>query len=75
MKIQIKYIPTEYHLEDDIFVCDHAETYSDTIEHYDHYAEAVTGNPQALSYEPIEVCDECDSYYSQWSEEWVWKEL
>lgn len=70
MKVTVNYQPTEWTLGFDGFECQHASTTSDTIEHYNHYMEAVTGVPQALSYEPIEVCDDCSAYYSNWTEEW-----
>lgn len=71
MQVTVKYQPTEWTLGfDGFFECQHASTTSDTIEHYNHYMEAVTGVPQALSYELIENCDDCPAYYSSWTEEW-----
>lgn len=70
MKIEVNYKPSDYRMVAGEFMCEHVDTYTDTVEHYDHYTEAVTGMPQSLSYEPIEVCEECNAYYSGWSEEW-----
>lgn len=70
MQVAVNYQPTEWKLGFDGFECEHASTTPDSIEHYDHYQEAVTGLPQPLSYEPIENCDDCSAYYSTWDEEW-----
>ena len=70
MNITVTQVPSEYVLQHGEFVCEHNDTWSDTIEHYDHYKEAVTGLPQPLSYEPIEDCSQCTAYYSTWDEEW-----
>lgn len=50
--------------------CQHVTTYGDAIEHCDYYQEAVTGVPQPVYTETIQVCEDCDAYYSQRDEDW-----
>ena len=70
MKVTVEYQPTEWTLHAGEFECQHPSTTTDSIEHYDHYKEVVTGMPQPLSYEAIENCDDCTAYYSTWDDEW-----
>lgn len=50
--------------------CQHDTTHGDALEITDAYKEAVTGIPQPVYYEPIQVCDNCGAYYSLRDEEW-----
>ena len=69
-KVKVDYTPRTLVMEFGEFICPHTNTYTDAIEHYDHYMDAVTGMPQPTHYEPVEVCEQCGAYYSQWSGEW-----
>lgn len=54
-----------------VATCTHQNTHADSIEHYDEYMEAVTGLPQPIHYEAVEVCDRCGAVYSISTEEWT----
>lgn len=58
--IKIQFTPVEYYSENGYeWQCDHASRTAETEEYCDEYMEAVTGVPQSVHLEYVEVCDEC----------------
>lgn len=70
MKIDVEYKPNKYDMEDGEFICSHMVTTPDTLEECDYYKEVVTGTPQPVYTEEIEVCDGCNAYFSDTTKEW-----
>ena len=76
MHVEINYTPSIWHWDNRrrMFICEHEQTTPDTIEHYNYYMDAVTGEPQALFNERIDGCDQCPAYYSYYTGEWEGEE-
>jgi hypothetical protein len=51
--------------------CEHIHTTPSVLEHVDEYKEAATGEPQPVTRETIDSCDDCPAYYSRSRGEWI----
>ena len=74
-QITVKYMPVEYTGRRVVggtvpLACEHISTSVDTVEYYDNYKDAVTGKPQPLIIETVDVCDDCGAWYSRIAKEW-----
>lgn len=69
-RIDVQYTPVEYYSDGVVdgvlwLECQHASTSPQVEELWDAYQEVVTGTPQPVTYKTVQVCDECDAWYSE----------
>ena len=61
--IPVEYIPVEYQTTNGhAWQCQHASITPEEVEHWDSYREVASGIPQPVTYQLVDVCDECNAW-------------